>query len=146
MRAVVCLWMVISVWRRKKKYSAYDHSSKVVRAIMEWSSTRGLEGLIYAVSTSSLVLIGNKYLIPIAVDLTLENATEVLVDSALSASGVAYHDLQSGELCEIIRPMVANGFKMQINIILLVSRAEVSTYFVEFFSLRARGEEWSQPT
>ena len=113
---------------------------------MEWTSTRGFEGLIYAVSTSSLVLIGNKYLIPIAVDLTLENATEVLVDSSLGASGVACHDLQSGELCEIIRPMVANGCKMQINIILIVSRAEVSTYFVEFFSLRARGEEWSQPT
>ena len=69
----------------------YNHGSQVIRAVVIWSCPTGFERLL-----------------TISIDLVLVNAVKVFAKNADSSIVVANHDLESGDLVEVERTVVAN--------------------------------------
>ena len=69
----------------------YNHGSQVIRAVVIWSCPTGFERLF-----------------TIGIDLVLVNAIEVFAKNVHSSSVVANQDLESADLVEVERTVVAN--------------------------------------
>ena len=69
----------------------YNHGSQVIRAVVIWSCPTGF-----------------KRLFTIGIDLVLVNAVKVFAKNVHSSSVVASQDLESADLVEVERTVIAN--------------------------------------
>jgi len=84
-------WRYENSCNRNLYGATHEHGGQVVRAVVVWSCPLGLKGLL-----------------TISIDLILVNAVDVFAKNVHSSSVVANHDLESRNLVEIERTVVAD--------------------------------------
>ena len=110
----------VSAWTCENPGSqTYNHGSQVVRAVVIWSCPIGFEGLL-----------------TISINLVLVDAVKVFAKNVQGSGVVANQDLESANLIEVERTMVA---KEKTRSTKTRDRINGDTNFVEVFSSRASG-------